>query len=113
MTTTSATPGNGVPVTDDSAWIAAERDHEWRMEKEKTRQADIKATARTERIQAVAVAVGVIAVVGIITGAIWTGLTQSSERRQEQIIVCTESGGTMVDTTGGPLCLRLQEGTAP
>ena len=73
------------------------------MEKEKTRQADIKATARTERIQAVAVAVGVIAVVGIITGAIWTGLTQSSERRQEQIIVCTESGGTMVDTTGGPL----------
>lgn len=83
------------------------------MEKERTRQADIKARARIERWQAVAVLVGVIAVLVIVVGGIWIGTTQSSERRHEQVIACTESGGTMVDTTGGPLCLRLQEGTAP
>ena len=97
----------------DYEWVKAERDHELAMERQKTEQARIKANSRIERWQAVAVLVGVIAVVAIVVGGIWIGTTQSSERRHEQIIVCTESGGTMVDTTGGPLCLRLQEGTTP
>lgn len=86
-------------------WIAEERNHEFRMEQEHTRQIAAKAQARAETIQAVAIAVGIIATIGIVIGGIVYSVEGNSDREHAERIACVENGGTVVDTASGLLCV--------
>lgn len=94
----------------DTDWIASERDHEYRMEQEKTKQVRAKAEARATIWQYVLVTFGIVAGIGILVGAVAWGLESSAKRGSAERLACVQSGGTVVETTSGQLCLRLADG---
>jgi len=94
-------------------WIAEDRDHLLRMEKEKTRQVQEMAEARVEITKTVGIVVGILAVLVLLVGAIWTGVQNNAQRESVERTACLESGGTMFDlAAGGSVCLRLADDEA-
>lgn len=79
------------------------------MEKERTRQVQAKSEARSEAVQVVATVIGVIVVIAIIVGGMWTFAQRSAQRTNDQIITCTEGGGTMFKMQDNSnVCLHLE-----
>ena len=94
-------------MSDDAGWIEAERDHEFRMEQEKTRQVRDRADARVEIAQTIGIVIGIISVLTLLVVAIWSGVDRGAKRDNEQVIACTEQGGTVFNTETGKVCLHL------
>ena len=95
----------------DDSWIREDRAHLLEMEREKTRQTDIRAEARKEIAGYITVLLGIVLVVGIIAGAVWTAVQRSNATKAQQIADCTAAGGTMFNlASGGPVCLHLKDG---
>lgn len=93
----------------DDSWIQEDRDHLYRMEQERTQQVRAKVEARKEIVGYIAVAVGIMVVIGMLLAAIWTGIQRSNETKAKQIADCVQAGGTMFDlTNSGPTCLHLR-----
>lgn len=96
---------------DDTAWMREDRDHIYRLEQEKTRQTSIKAETRKEIAGYITVLLGIVLVVGIIAGTVWTTVQRSNATKAQQIADCTRAGGTMFNlASGGPVCLFLKDG---
>lgn len=96
-------------MSDNEAWIREDRDHLYRMEQEKTKQVQTKADGRNDIAAIFAILVGIIAVVGLIVGAIWTTVAKDSQRSYEKQLECTRSGGTIFKIeSSGPVCLHLR-----
>lgn len=93
-------------------WITAERNHEFRMEQEKTKQVRAKAESRATIWQYVLVTFGIVAVVLALVGALVWNVENNAKRGTEERLACLEDGGTVVETTSGRLCLRLEGGDA-
>lgn len=87
-------------------WIAADRDHLLRMEREKT----ARTVARWQGVGYVAAAIAVAAVLLGSVYAMWSVVQNNAERASAERIACQQSGGTMFDLTTGQVCLRLEKG---
>jgi len=91
-------------MSDD--WIAADRDHLLRMEREKT----ARTTSRWHGAGYVAAAVAVAVVICAGIWATWSNVEHNADRASAERIACQQSGGTMFDLTTGQVCLRLERG---
>lgn len=96
-------------MSEDTEWIREDRDHLYRMEQEKTRQVQTKAEARLEIAGYFAVLIGIVVVVGLVVGAVWTTVAKDGQRSYEKQLECTRSGGTIFNIeNSGPVCLHLR-----
>jgi len=93
-------------------WIAAERNHELRMEQEKTTQVRAKAESRATIWQYVLVTFGIVAGGLALVGALVWSVENNAKRGTEERLACLQSGRTVVETTSGRLCLRIEGGDA-
>jgi hypothetical protein len=97
-------------MSDDEAWLREDRDHTYRMEQEKTSQVMYKAENRKEAIQVAIATVGIVTVVVAVIWALWSADIRNQERKQQQILVCTQSGGTMLELKSGKAsCVYLRD----
>lgn len=95
----------------DDTWIKDERDHEYRMEQERTKAVIYRSESRKEAVQVVAVVVGIVAVITLVVAALWTEARSNRERLERESVRCAETGGTMLDLAqSGKTCFRIEEG---
>lgn len=92
-------------------WIKEERDHEFRMEKERTKAAIYRSESRKEAVQVIAVVLGIVVVTAIVVIALWTEARSNRERLERESVRCAESGGTMLDLAErGKTCFHILDG---
>lgn len=95
-------------MDNDSDWISAERNHEFRMAKEINEAMKVRRHEITERVKMVSVTFGIVAVVLAIVSAIYFTVDRSSVRLQEQELACVQAGGTWTSIGGGSsVCVRI------
>ncbi len=88
-------------MSDD--WIAEDRNHLLRMEREKT----ARTIARARSVGYVAASVAVAVVILGAIWAVWSGTQKDADRKSAERVACQQSGGTVFDLTTGTVCLRL------
>lgn len=97
-------------MTEDSAWIKAERDHEFRMLREQNEDRKLQRRAVTERITHITVGVTIVLVVAIVVTLIWRVTVNWSAADTERDRICAETGGTRAAINGGGVvCIHLGE----
>jgi hypothetical protein len=94
----------------DDAFIKSANDHEYSMAKLASEDRNRRRAATTERVQAVAWVVGIVAVLAIATTWIYLWQKDAGDRgiRIEQ--ACVDSGGTWTSLGGGSkMCVRIEQ----
>ena len=97
-------------MTEDSAWIKAERDHEYRMLREANEDRRLRRRAATERITHITIGVTTVLVVGILAFLIWRVVSNGTAADVERDRICAAMGGARATINGGGVvCVHLGE----
>jgi hypothetical protein len=94
----------------DSDWISAERDHEFRLMREKNAEEQARREQITERVRNITIGVVVCFIVAIALGSITFVVERSMVRDHEQEMACLAAGGSWTSIGGGTtVCVRISE----